>query len=326
MTLVKSQNGFFAMLLVAITSFALWSTMSTMYIYSANKSESLAKIKEIMNMDSVMAEFAIEVRDAFYRHYIENGGNVTVSDCPDNHRLCELDSGKNLCVKNYPLDNCSTCLTTFHGQDQTGVTTPTGFSQLDDSFLGYCADFTSFDGNDVFGDCAEDNILCTSVAINADDRTEPPVKEALSECTSCFVQPLKIYLDIPPVTTTTVGPLASCPTGQINCGGVCTTPGCTSGSCGPGEICKDIGTCSARCTPRCFVRIEGGVFCKYIDSTNPPHWDENYCASVDCCAVDPNDESCQDPLWSPGWTTGWREGPVCITNRPTCHPEDCCWD
>lgn len=225
-----NQNGFFALLLVAVTSFALWSTMSTMYIYSGNKSENLAKIKETVDMNAVMSGFAIEARDAFYRHYIANAGNKNGTDCPTSHgKLCKLDSGKNLCLKN---DKCNTCLTD----------------------LEYCANFSKFTGNDAFGDCGDPDVLCVVTAIDGDHRDEPPDPGKLDECTSCFVQPLKIYLDTsstsPPSLLPSVPCNNSCSATQECCNGVCTTPACTVGSCPTGQTCEHPGIiCDANCKP-----------------------------------------------------------------------------
>ena len=206
MIFIKNQDGFFAMLLVAITSFALWSTMSTMYIYSANKSENLAKIKETVDMYGIMSDFAVEVQHSFFRHYIENDREIDQSKCPSGYKLCPLDAegsskSPRLCHKATGNEKCKICLTNFHGQVvQTGE--------------GYCAGVTGFSGDDVFGDCGKDNILCASLAINANDKSNPPnTRRKLRDCTSCFVQPLKIYLDISPstpATPTTLPPTSTC--------------------------------------------------------------------------------------------------------------------
>ena len=243
----QNQSGFFAVLMVAVTSLVLWSTMSTMNVYSANKSENLAKIKETADMDGIMSDFAVEVQHSFFRHYIENEGVITGNGCPSGYEQCTLSNegsstSPKLCHKTG--DECKICLTNFHGEvAQTAQE-------------GYCAGVTGFSGQDVFGDCGEDNILCASLAIDANNKSNPPItKAALEDCTQCFVQPIKIYLDIepssqsPPISVCTPNP---CPTGTQCCNdGTCsaTCPCAEGDDCGGSNPCCSSNTCEpATCT------------------------------------------------------------------------------
>ena len=224
--LLSNQSGFFAMLLVALTSFALWSTMSTMHMYSTNKSDTLAKIKETVDMNAVMSDFAIEAQDAFYRHYIENNGDISGSNCPDSYHDCQLGTRDMLCLKDCPdgtdcNTDCSTCLEVVYGKNSIG----------EDVSEEYCATFSDFSSDDAFGDCSNDKVLCVTVAIDADKKDKAP--DDLADCKSCFVQPLKIYLDIetPPCTN------------PNQCDGDCNE--CINGRCNGGKTCgeKKVGPC-----------------------------------------------------------------------------------
>ncbi len=260
--LLSNQSGFFAMLLVAVTSFALWSTMSTMHTYSTNKSDTLAKIKETVDMNAVMSDFAIEAQAAFYRHYIANNGDLSGPDCPDsNKKSCTLGNQDMLCLNK---TDCSTCLEVVYGKDSFG-------NEVSED---YCATFSDFSSVDAFGNCSNDKVLCVTVAIDANDKENPPATADLAECKSCFVQPLKIYLDIPDTTCTTptciadsttcetcpnglCGAQEACPPGTTCDGaGICTPPtSCTDGSC---AVDSDCNKCGATCNNGC---CNGGQAC-----------------------------------------------------------------
>ena len=286
---INNDRGFFVVLMVALVSFALWATMSTMHIYSVNKMEAHAKAKEANEMYNTLSDFASEAQAGYYRSVIENQGEEG-TDCPIGYDNCTLDEGggtkPNLCLKE---ESCNTCLDASNGKN----------------VVEYCGTFFGFSGKDDLGDCSSPEVLCVAASIDVADRKNPPSSTDLKDCDTCFVQPFKIFVDTP-VTTTTTDPPISCPT---------THPFGRKPSCGDDNLTssKKIGklTCWTSCqTPSCWVRIEGSnIFCKW---PSEPRYEvpDGFCYNSGCSKPG-------------GWTNRKITANRCKTLQP-CKKEDCC--
>ncbi len=184
---INNDRGFFVVLMVALVSFALWATMSTMHIYSVNKMEAHAKAKEANEMYNTLSDFAAEAQAGYYRSVIENQGEEG-DECPGDYQNCTLDEGggtkPNLCLKE---KSCNTCLDASNGKN----------------VVEYCGNFFGFSGKDDLGDCSDPKVLCVAASIDVADRKNPPSSSDLKDCDTCFVQPFKIFVDTPGVTNTT---------------------------------------------------------------------------------------------------------------------------
>ena len=176
---ISNDRGFFVVLMVALVSFALWATMSTMHIYSVNKMDAHAKAKEANEMYNTLSDFAAEAQAGYYRSVIENQGEEG-NNCPAGYDNCTWDEGggtkPNLCLKE---KSCNACLDSSNGKN----------------VVEYCGNFFGFGGKDDLGDCSDPEVLCVAASIDVADRKNPPSSTDLKDCDTCFVQPFKIFVD-----------------------------------------------------------------------------------------------------------------------------------
>ena len=223
---MNNQRGAFVVLTVALTSFALWVSLSTMYVYSVNKTDALSKFKEMNDLTNVFEDFAVEIENSVYRarkaaH--QSCGASLSTDCGPGYKICRITDGAPatpvakttnnfLCIKSFEhltSDPCATCVSIDHGGRGAGTTLVGNHYKLEDNKQTYCGSIFGVVHDDVFADCsAEDfngegsNVLCAMVAIDnlkfETTRHPPTDRDKLTNCPSCVAQAFKIFVDEAP--------------------------------------------------------------------------------------------------------------------------------